>query len=327
MGKSAPPPKAPAPYKTASAEAQFNRVDTYGAAGGGVRHGWTNDDGEFRLGMAPKGYQSAQKLIESQPERRMRRILEPASVALTKRIVRDDIKGLPDAARVQNFDDVASELYDAAYSRMQPDFERENDRMMTNLQARGIPIGSDAFGDVYRQQQQGVNDALTQLSAQATQAAGAEQSRRYGLDAASRSNAISELVAAMGGQYNPPSALPSGDVAGVDYGGMVQQEYQSKLDMWKYREDQKMQTMSAIGSLGGALLTKSDRRTKTDVVKVGRRGALTLYAFRYLWDNPGTMRVGYMAQEVKEHFPDAVGRVGAWLAVDYSKVPEVEAYA
>ena len=63
MGKSSAPPP-PDPYKTASAEAQFNRLNTYSPSGSGVRYGYTDASGNFVQGLAPEGSQSAVKQIE-----------------------------------------------------------------------------------------------------------------------------------------------------------------------------------------------------------------------------------------------------------------------
>jgi hypothetical protein len=50
---------------------------------------------------------------------------------------------------------------------------------------------------------------------------------------------------------------------------------------------------------------------------------MPVYEYRYVWDAPGTLRRGYMAQDVAKVVPEAVLRVGKWLALDYSKLPEV----
>lgn len=249
-------PEAPDPRETASAEAQFNRLDTYSPSGGGMRYGYTDASGKFSPGLAPEGQQSAQTYVESPYEKAIRQRLEPASVSLVDRIATDDISGMPAAPRAQDFNGLADQLFKAGYDRMQPAFQNENDRMLANLQARGIPVGSEAFGDAYRQQQQGVNDALSDLTTRATTAAGAEQSRRFGLDSASRSGAIAELVAAMGGNYNPPTSLPNGQAPNIDYSGLVGQKYQADTAQYNARQQQQGATMGALGSLGGALLMK-----------------------------------------------------------------------
>lgn len=324
MGKGSKAPAAPDPQKTASAEAQFNRIDTFSPSGGGTRHGYTDGSGNFQSGIAPEGFQSAQKYIENPFEQQIRESLEPASVDLTNRVIQDNIAGMPDAPRVQDRGDVARDMFDRNYSTMEGQFERENDRLLSNLQARGIPVGSEAFDESYSQQQDSVNDALSRLAMDSNLAAGQEQSRQFGLDQSERANSISELVAAMGGGYNAPSATPNGQAAGVNYGGLVGQKYQADMNQFNANQQQNASAMGTIGSLGGAMLMKSDRRLKRDIVKIGTRDDLNVYAYRYVWDKPGTLRTGYMAQEVIKKLPCAVWKIGEWFSVDYSILPEIE---
>lgn len=264
MGKGSSAPKSPDPYDTASAEAQFNRLDTYSPSGSGVRYGYTDASGKFVQGVAPEGFQSAQQYIESPWEKAIRESLQPASVDLVNRVIGDNITGMPDAARARDTSGLAKQIFDTGYARMAPQFEKENNRLLTNLQARGVPVGADAFDSAYKTQQQGVNDALQQLTLGATQAAGQEQSRLFALDSAARGNAISELVAAMGGTYNPPTSTPSGQAAGVNYSGLVQQGYQNDLAQWQQKQQQQTSAMGTLGQLGGAMLMagKSTRTAK-----------------------------------------------------------------
>lgn len=317
-------PKAPDPYETASADAQFNRIDTFGPDGSGVRHGYTDANGNFVQGVAPDGFQSAQMYQESAGQRELREFMEPASLDFTKKIFSDNMDGMPDPARVRDRPDVAQDIFDRNYSLMERKFENENDRLLTNLQARGIPVGSEAFSDAYESQQDSVNDALSRLSMDANIAAGNEQSREFGLAQAERSNALNELIGAMTGQYSQPSSTPSGQAANVDIAGLIGQDYQSKLSAQQAASANRSANLGTIGSLGAAMIMKSDRRLKTDVVEVGRVGPLTLYEYRYIWDRAGTKRRGYMAQEVASVIPWAVKKIGEFLALDYSMLPEVD---
>lgn len=325
MGKGSKAPAAPDPYQTAAAEAQFNRVDTYSPSGSGQRYGYTDPtSGKFVQGVAPQGAQSAVSSIESPYERQIREALQPASLDLTKRVIKDNISGMPDAPRAQDRGTVAQSIYDRNLSMMMPGIEKANSRLLTNLQARGLPIGGEAFNEAYGEQQRQTQDTLSRLAMDADIAGGQEQSRLFGLDQASRQGAISELVAAMGGGYNPPSAAPSGSAAGVNYSGLVGQKYQADMAQHNSNQQAKAQTAGTLGSLGGAMLMKSDRRLKRDIVAIGQRGPFTLYQYRYIWDRPGTVRRGYMAQEVLRLLPRAVVRMGRWMALDYSQLPEVQ---
>lgn len=325
MGKGSKAPAAPDPYQTAAAEAQFNRLDTYSPSGSGQRYGYTNPKtGAFTQGVAPQGSQSAVTTVESPYEKAIRESLQPASVDLTNRVIRDNIAGMPDAPRAQDRGTVAKSIFDRNLSMMMPGIEKSNSRLLTNLQARGIPIGGEAFNDAYGEQQRQTQDTMSRLAMDANIAGGQEQSRLFSLDQASRQGAISELVAAMGGGYNPPSSVPSGNAAGVNYSGLVGQKYQADLAQHNSNQQSRAQTAGALGSLGGAMLMKSDRRLKRDIRRVGRVAGLNLYEYRYAWDRPGTVRRGFMAQEVLNRFPEAARRIaGGYLALDYAQLPEV----
>lgn len=325
MGKGSSAPAAPDPYETASAEAQFNRLDTYSPSGSGMRYGYTDPTtGQFVQGVAPEGAQSAVSSVESPYEKAIRESLQPASLGLVNRLISDNVTNLPGAARVGDRGQVAQNIFDRSMSTMMPGIERANSRLLTNLQARGIPIGSDAFNETYGNQLQQTQDTIARLALDADTAAGAEQSRQFSLDAAQRQNAMAEIAAALGGSYNPPSAVPSGAASGVNYSGLVGQQYEQQLAQYNADQQQKMGMASTLGSLGGAMLMKSDRRLKRDIRKVGRKAGLNVYEYRYFCDPVGTVRRGFMAQEVLNVFPEAVRRLASgFLALDYAKLPEV----
>lgn len=65
----------------------------------------------------------------------------------------------------------------------------------------------------------------------------------------------------------------------------------------------------------GILSLFSDRRTKENIVKIGERGDVDIYAFNYLWSP--TLEIGVMADEV----PHAIcGEVGGYAVVDYARL-------
>jgi hypothetical protein len=76
---------------------------------------------------------------------------------------------------------------------------------------------------------------------------------------------------------------------------------------------------SSLGLLGG-LATWSDRRLKDDIERIGElKDGTPVYRFRYIWDEPGTVHIGLMADEVA---PEAVTEVGGYKMVDYEKATE-----
>lgn len=310
-GKSSAP-AAPDPFLTAQAESQFNRLDTFGPNGGGVRHGFTGPDGTFQSGMAPKGFQSAQSYIESPTERAIREASEPASVDLVNRIIGDNISGMPNAPRIQDRSSVSDSIFQRAMSMLSPQIEQTNSRLLSNLQNRGIPIGGEAFNDAYGEQQRQTQDTIARLAMDADIAGGQEQSRMFGLDQAQRSSAISELVAAFGGGYNPMTNIPSGQAAGINYGGMVSDKYQADLAAHNQRQQQRAGMAGTVGSLASALI-KSSQGYKEILGQVNHAKAMVaikampVQAWQYLPehapDGDTAQHIGPMA----EHFQTATG--------------------
>lgn len=230
--------------------------------------------------------------------------------------------GMPGPARVGDRGTVAQSIFDRTFSMMKPGIDQTNDRLMTNLQSRGLPIGGEAFNEAYGAQQRETQDTISRLAQDADINAGGEQSRLFGLDSAARSNSIAELVAAFGGGYNPPNAIPNNGAQGVNYSGLVGEKYRADMANYQNKQAQQSSTMGMLGSLGGALI-KSDRRLKADIRRVGKRGSLRVYEWRYVWDEPGTVHRGYMAQEVMNTHPDAVFWHADHMVLDYAQLPEV----
>lgn len=101
-----------------------------------------------------------------------------------------------------------------------------------------------------------------------------------------------------------PGMTQSGTSSGTQQGTSTNTERGSIFDQLK----QAAQLAAAVGSM-------SDRRVKTDLVHEGGGW----WRYRFLWDLPGTVRRGVMAQEVLEWMPEAVVEgPGGWLSVNYS---------
>lgn len=73
-----------------------------------------------------------------------------------------------------------------------------------------------------------------------------------------------------------------------------------------------------LGMNGAKLATMSDRRLKEDISPIGETfDGQNIYSYRYKGDE--VPRIGLMAQEVEERYPDAVFEIGGFKAVDYGK--------
>lgn len=324
MGKSKAP-KPPDPRETAAAEAQYNRVNTYDPSGSGVRYGFTDAQGNFVQGQPPAGQQSAMKYVENPFEARIRTMLQPASVQFTERMIQDNVDGLPDAARVQDRGTVAQSIFDRNFSLMAPAIDRSNERLLTNLQARGLPIGGEAFNDAYGDQQTRTQDTIARLAMDADIASGQEQTRQFGLDQAQRQGAISEIIGAMTGNFSPASPMPSGNASPINYSGMVGNQYQAQLEQANAANAQRMNTASTLGTIGSALI-KSSVHTKTDhgIANVSDAAAALMEIPVKMWaylphERPphdhGGMHIGPMAQDFQR--ATGLGRPDRIDVVDY----------
>ena len=304
MGKgSSRAPAPPDPQRTAAAQFQFSNFDTYGADGSGVRYGYTDPaTGQFVQGAPSGNAQVAVQQVESPWQAQIRQALQPASVSLVNRMIADNVTGLPAAARVKDRSDVARDLFNRSFSMMQPGIERSNERLLTNLQARGIPIGAEAWADAYGTQQRETQDTISRLSMDANLAAGQEQSRQFGLDQAQRQGAIAEIVAAMGGGYNPPSAqLAGGNPSNIE--SAIANQYNAQMAQWQQRQQNRNSTLGTLGALGGALMkstmTAKDIAAPADPHALAQIVAgLPLYLWSYKPDEGlgDDLHVGPMAE-------------------------------
>jgi hypothetical protein len=146
---------------------------------------------------------------------------------------------------------------------------------------------------------------------------------------------------AASGATNAAFGAAQGGLAGANSGAAVNQAgyglglkgYGANLDAYtslnKASMEASAQSQAGLGNFLGTIgaaampaggLFGSDRRLKTDIVQVGTLGEfdLPIYNFRYIWQKPGTLQQGVMAQDVLKHIPEAVVIDAAgFYAVDY----------
>ena len=222
--------------------------------------------------------------------------------------IRDTVAGTRDQAEA------------ALMSRLNPQLERDRESLRTSLANQGIREGSTAFDRAMGRFGEQSNDARMQ----AILNAGGEQSRAIQNEIALRSAPINEITAAMsGGQVNMPqfTNAPGVTMDNVDTAGLIMDEYNAQMQNYQMKQAQQQQILGGILGLGGNLaMAFSDRRLKRDVERIGENGPLGVYRFRYVWDEPGTERTGYMADEVLKVKPEAVSEIGGYMAVDYGQL-------
>jgi len=143
-----------------------------------------------------------------------------------------------------------------------------------------------------------------------------------------------------GGQINPTQALTTAANVGMFNAEMAWNAELSALNagmdlfstMKVHEANMAManaqKTAGIFGGIGSgigagigayaAFSAISDRRLKRNVRKLGKLLGFNLYSFRYLWSD--RRHVGFMAQEVQKTRPDAVFRIGKFLAINYGRL-------
>jgi hypothetical protein len=105
---------------------------------------------------------------------------------------------------------IEESLFERAQERLDPRFQREEDRLRTQLINQGITQGSEAYGTELEQLGERQSDLINQALQSAIATGGAEQSRLFGLGQAGRQQAIQEETFLRNLPLNEISALLSG---------------------------------------------------------------------------------------------------------------------
>lgn len=217
-------------------------------------------------------------------------------------------------------DAVSQKLFDLGRTRLDPMFATQRDQLSADLANKGIMIGSKAYDTAVQQQGQKENDAYNQLLLNG-------QGQAFQEAAAARNQPINEITALLSGsQVSQPNFVNANEptIPTTDVAGIINNNYAQQMQAANYNANQVAQqnafTSNILGGMFGlgAGYLRSDRRTKTNIRKVGKLdNNLTVYAFNYIEGGP-TM-LGVMADEVEVVKPDAVISHDGIQYVDYDK--------
>ena len=134
-------------------------------------------------------------------------------------------------------------------------------------------------------------------------------------------------------QFNRLSSLTGGAQTGTQqigqFGGnavnqitslLGQQGAANAAGQFGQQQAQAQGVNNAIG-IGGALATFfSDSRLKDSINEVGKFGVLNVYT--WIWKTTGEADIGFIAEDVREHFPDIVEEHNGFLRVNYEAAIE-----
>lgn len=140
----------------------------------------------------------------------------------------------------------------AQLSRLQPDYERQQEQLRQKLINSGLTAGSEGWQREMDQQQRGYNDALLQADLRAGDTVGQGISQT----AALRSMPLNEAsVLLNGGQVQVPQLQnsPQTQVAPTDVLGAYNTAYQGQLNAWNQKNQQNNAALGGLFGLAGSL--------------------------------------------------------------------------
>jgi len=212
-------------------------------------------------------------------------------------------------------DAVEGRINELASKRLDPLWQQRQTDFDTKMAAQGIAPGSEAYDRAYQNFSQGRNDAYNSMLLNGRQQAINELLTE-------RETPINEATALMSGsQVSQPNfvSTPQTSVAGVDYTGLVNQQYQAEQQAY---QNQMGGLFGLLGSGVSAMATLSDRRAKEGIRRVGTLdNGLPVYSYRYKGD--ARTQIGLMADEVAQIHPEAVAMHPSGLAmVNYERATE-----
>ncbi len=196
-------------------------------------------------------------------------------------------------------------------------------------------LGEDQrrYADAMAQQQFGNQQAIQGRGDQIAGAQFAQQQSIFDAQDNARARALQEQLALRNQPINEITALMSGSqvatpqfgiaqsamIPTTDYAGIRQQGFNNQQANYQQQNANYQAMMGGLFGLGSAGITASDIRLKADIEPHGVRNGHNWYKFRYVWEDPGTVHEGVMAQEVMQTRPDAVStHPMGFFVVDYA---------
>lgn len=325
---------------------------------------WTNGRGEkvsnapiqanFQNEAAPPSFTSTinlspeqQKIYDTQTSQQQRLLdiggqqMERINQSVSSPYSYDGINKLYGS---EDLNQARTKTEEALFSRLNPQFAKDEEALRTRLLNQGIGQNSEAYNREFDRFNQSKNDARMQ----AVLAGGTESDRLFNQSLQSRNQGIKEYDTQRNAPLNEYIGLTSGTQvqnpqfsssnyqgsAPVDYAGMINQNYQNQMGQYNAKVGSNNATQSSVLGLGGSLLGAagsaggfgplfagflSDINAKENIVKIGETPAgLGVYEYNYI--GHVSRETGVMAQEVEKLIPAAVYMKDGFKHVNYALV-------
>lgn len=225
---------------------------------------------------------------------------------------------------------------DAIYSRLNPQFSRDEEAMRSRLINQGIGQGSEAYRREMEQFNQAKNDARMQAILGGQDYALRRRNQAINEYTTQRSAPLNEYIGLTSGVQVQNPQFQSTGYSGAnpaDITSAINQQYQGALNQYNQNVASRNATQQGIFSLGGSLLGAagqaggfgslfsflSDINLKENIVPMGEKNGHKIYEFSYK-HIPQKRFVGVMAQDVEKYLPEAITEHNGYKSVNYALI-------
>jgi len=215
----------------------------------------------------------------------------------------------PNQFEFRGADSGQNETFNRQVALLEPEFAKQEERLMQDLANRGIPEGSELFDEQLQKLRDDQGRTLSGVASQADQTGFAQA-------VSTRQQRFNELAAQLGGQQLTPQNVQTQN---IDVQGAFNAQQAAKQAAFEAESIQASAFNEGLFGLGSAAIGASDRRLKTNIKRIGTHAlGIGYYVFDYLW---GERAEGVMADEVRTVMPKAVLRMsGGYDMVHYGMI-------
>jgi hypothetical protein len=197
---------------------------------------------------------------------------------------------------------------DALMARYQPQIDQSHKALEAQLANQGITLGSEAYDNAMRVQNQSENDLRSQAALNGIKVGQDAQNQQLSLKTALQNQPLNMLNAVRTGSQvtNPTftSVPQQGQTSGPDMLGAATAQNGYNMGLYNSQVGQNNATTGAIGSLAGAGIGLfSDIRLKSNIKRIGtHHTGIGIYSYIKF----GKPEIGVLAQELETVMPHAV---------------------
>lgn len=235
--------------EAARAAAAANRVNTY-TPYGNITYSQPDANNPDKWNASVELDPSQKKLLDQQNQTSL-------NLAGLQNSAYDRVQGALNQPYAQSYDPTkaTNTAYESLMARMNPQYDRQQSQLDSQLANQGITMGSEAWKNAQTQFGQTRNDAQTQAALNAINLGMQQQQQRYAQESTNRNNPLNELNAIRtGSQVTNPSQINTpqqGQTQGANYLGAAQAQGQADQNIYNSQVGSANAANSVLGGIAG----------------------------------------------------------------------------